>query len=87
MQYEEFVFIFEDSSDETEPHTKALSENLEQAEEIADDVTIDFLKELEAHLVQASDKFLKSFLERLRDASKKNGGFPDSTSMNNELLD
>jgi hypothetical protein len=37
--------------------------------------------------VQLSDKFLKSFLQRLKDASKKNGGFPDSASMNNELLD
>lgn len=30
MQYEEFVYIFEDSTDETEPHTRALSESLEQ---------------------------------------------------------
>ena len=32
-------------------------------------------------------KFLKGFLERLRYASKKNGGFPDTDYMNNELLD
>ena len=31
MQYEEFVYIFEDSSDDTEPHTKALLENLEES--------------------------------------------------------
>jgi len=48
MQYEEFVFIFEDSLDETEPHTKALSDNLEKATEIANDITEKFMKELEA---------------------------------------
>jgi hypothetical protein len=31
MHHEEFVFIFEDSTDETEPHTRALTENLEKA--------------------------------------------------------
>jgi hypothetical protein len=37
--------------------------------------------------VQASDKFVKRFIERLREANKKNGGFPDTDSMNKELLD
>ena len=45
------------------------------------------MKALEAKLVQESDKFLKRFIKRLGDASKKNGGFPDTDSMNNELLD
>jgi len=48
MQFEEFVFIFEDSPDEIEPHTKALSDNLKKAEEIAANITEKFMKELEA---------------------------------------
>ena len=88
MQFREFVYIFEDFWNNAEPHTDRLERNINEATEILEELSQEFIDELGTVQLKSLTNVVTDYITDLKkNKEPKNGGFPDTEKMIKALLE
>tara|TARA_B110000305_G_C19103485_1_gene476349 strand:+ start:314 stop:601 length:288 start_codon:yes stop_codon:yes gene_type:complete len=88
MQFKEFVYIFEDFWQNSEPHTDRLERNLQDAEKVRDEQIEYFIDDLTNVQKDTIDDLVHDYCYHLKtDKEPRNGGFPNSEKMIKALVE